>query len=45
MHAEQAEQFVRSVALRPESFEWYMVDRAVGNVKNEGPDLVTPIGR
>lgn len=44
MDAKQAEQFVRSVALGPE-FEWYMVDRAVGNVMNQGPDLVTPIGR
>jgi putative SOS response-associated peptidase YedK len=44
VEAEQAEQFVRSVALGPESFEWYMVDRAVGNVKNQGAQLVLPIG-
>ena len=45
MDAEQAEQFVRSVALGPESFEWYMVDRAVGNVKNQGAHLAAPIDR
>jgi putative SOS response-associated peptidase YedK len=43
MSAEQAEQFVRSVALGPESFDWYMVDRAVGNVRNQGPELAIPI--
>jgi putative SOS response-associated peptidase YedK len=41
--AEQAEHFVRSVCLGPESFEWYRVDRAVGNVRNDGPKLVLPI--
>ena len=45
MDAEQAEQFVRSVSLGPELFDWYIVDRAVGNVKNEGPELAIPIGR
>lgn len=45
MDAKQAEQFVRSVTLGPESFEGHMVDRAVGNVKNQGPDLVTLIER
>lgn len=36
---EQAEQLARSVALGPEAFEWFMVDRAVGNVRNQGPHL------
>jgi putative SOS response-associated peptidase YedK len=45
MSPEQAEHFVRSVALGPESFEWSMVDRAVGNVRNQGPHLVVPIAR
>jgi putative SOS response-associated peptidase YedK len=40
---EQAEQFVRSVAMGPESFDWYMVDKAVGNVKNQGASLVLPV--
>lgn len=44
LDAQQAEQFVRSVALGPEAFEWYMVDRAVGNVKNQGAELVLPVG-
>lgn len=42
--AEQAEQLVRSVALGPEEFDWYMVDRAVGNVRNQGPQLAVPVG-
>lgn len=36
---ELAEQLARSVALGPDSFEWFMVDRAVGNVRNEGVHL------
>lgn len=43
LDAEQAEQFVRSVAMGPESFDWYMVDKAVGNVKNQGASLVLPV--
>jgi putative SOS response-associated peptidase YedK len=39
---EQAEHLVRSVALGPEAFEWYQVDRAVGNVRNQGPELARP---
>jgi len=45
LDAEQAEQFVRSVALGPESFNWHMVDKAVGNVKNQGAALVVPVGQ
>ncbi|MDB5935345.1 MAG: hypothetical protein JWQ01_2689 [Massilia sp.] len=41
--AEQAEQFLRAVALGAESFDWYKVDRAVGNVRNQGPQLAMPI--
>ncbi len=41
---EQAEQLVRSVALGPEFFDWFKVDRAVGNVRNQGPQLALPLG-
>lgn len=41
--AEQAEQFLRSVALGPQAFDWYKVDRAVGNVRNQGPQLAMPL--
>lgn len=27
----------------PDVFEWYRVDRAVGNVRNQGPQLVEPL--
>ena len=26
-----------------EAFEWFKVDRAIGNVRNQGPDLIKPI--
>lgn len=42
--AEQAEQILRTAALGVEDFEWFKVDRAVGNVRNEGAQLVVPIG-
>ena len=41
--AQQAEHLARSVALGLDSFEWYMVERAVGNVKNQGSQLAQPI--
>ena len=41
---EQAAHLLRSTALGPEAFEWYMVDRAVGNVRRQGPELALPIG-
>lgn len=35
--------FVRVAALGPDAFAWYAVDRAIGNVRNQGPELVEPI--
>ncbi|MCM8743197.1 hypothetical protein NFC82_19530, partial [Pseudomonas koreensis] len=26
-----------------EAFEWFKVDRAIGNVRNQGSDLIKPI--
>ncbi len=40
---ERAEEIVRDHALPVEAFEWYAVDRAVGNVRNEGPGLIESI--
>lgn len=37
---ERAEEIVRNLALPVEAFEWFAVDRAVGNVRNEGPHLI-----
>ena len=39
----QAEQLLMSLALSADRFDWYEVDRAVGNVKNDAPELVDPI--
>lgn len=40
---ERAEEIVQDNALLNEAFEWYAVDRAVGNVRNEGPGLIEPV--
>lgn len=39
----QAEQLLMGLALSADKFDWYEVDRAVGNVKNDAPELVEPI--
>jgi putative SOS response-associated peptidase YedK len=41
--AAAAEELLRTRALGPENFEWYKVDRALGNVRSQGPKLVEPI--
>ena len=41
--AEMAEEIVRIVALGPDAFAWHAVSRAIGNVRNQGPELVKPI--
>jgi hypothetical protein len=33
---------LRSVALGPDAFDCFQVDRAVGNVRKQGPQLATP---
>ncbi|MFL6710247.1 MAG: SOS response-associated peptidase [Massilia sp.] len=40
--AEQAEHLLRAVALGPDSFAWHQVDRALGNVRNDGPQVAAP---
>lgn len=40
---ERAEEIVRNLALPVEAFEWFAVDRTVGNVRNEGPHLIERI--
>jgi putative SOS response-associated peptidase YedK len=37
--SEQAAELARSMALGPDSFAWYMVDKAVGSVKNQEAHL------
>ncbi|MHB0842052.1 SOS response-associated peptidase family protein [Stutzerimonas nitrititolerans] len=41
---EHADEIVRDLAQPVEAFEWFAVDRAVGNVRNEWPELIAPIG-
>jgi putative SOS response-associated peptidase YedK len=40
---EQAAELARSVALGPDRFAWYQVSKAVGNSRNQGPELAAPI--
>jgi len=39
---ERAEDIVRLLALPVEVFDWFPVNRAVGNVRNEGRSLIEP---
>lgn len=45
MPKESAEQMVLHEGEPAETFEWFKVDMAIGNVKNQRPDLITPIGK
>jgi hypothetical protein len=38
-----AEEIVRIAALGPDAFAWHAVDRAIGNVRNQGGELVAPV--
>lgn len=40
---ERAEQMALLQGEPTEAFEWFKVDRAVGNVRNRGPELIKPI--
>lgn len=39
---ERAEQIVLLHGEPSEAFTWYAVDAAVGNVRNQGPQLIAP---
>ena len=39
---ERAEQVVMYQGEPTEAFEWFKVDRAIGNVRNQGPELIKP---
>ncbi|WP_414155709.1 SOS response-associated peptidase [Pseudomonas sp. BNK-43-a] len=42
MPSEHAEQIVLNLGEPSEAFEWYKVSTAVGNVRNQGPELIAP---
>lgn len=42
MPSEHAEQMVLNLGEPSEAFEWYKVSTAVGNVRNQGPELIAP---
>jgi putative SOS response-associated peptidase YedK len=41
--AEMAEEIVKVAAVGPEAFAWYAIDRAIGNVRNQGSKLAEAI--
>jgi putative SOS response-associated peptidase YedK len=41
----RAETIARDLGTDTEAFEWYTVDRAVGNVRNQGQQLLLPLDR
>lgn len=42
MPSEHAEQMVLNLGEPSEAFEWHKVSTAVGNVRNQGPELISP---
>ncbi|KIH80559.1 SOS response-associated peptidase family protein [Pseudomonas batumici] len=40
----RAEEIAKNLCLPVDAFEWYPVGTAVGNVKNQGAELILPIG-
>lgn len=40
---DEAAHLLASLAVPPEAFAWHMVDKAVGNVRNQGPHLADPV--
>ena len=45
MPKELAHQMLLHQGEPAEAFEWFKVDNAIGNVRNQQPDLLTPIGK
>ncbi|MBM1118896.1 SOS response-associated peptidase family protein, partial [Klebsiella grimontii] len=39
----EAEEIISDGAVSADHFTWHPVSRAVGNVKNQGPELIEPI--
>ncbi|HBT6955312.1 TPA: SOS response-associated peptidase, partial [Klebsiella pneumoniae] len=39
----EAEEIIADGALSADHFKWHPVSRAVGNVKNQGPELIEAI--
>ncbi|ROO34343.1 hypothetical protein BIV08_05465 [Pseudomonas sp. AF76] len=43
LSAGKAEEIARTQCTPTDAFEWYPVSRAVGNIRNQGPQLVQPL--
>lgn len=42
--SKEAEEIAADGAVSADHFIWHPVTRAVGNVKNQGPELIEPVG-
>ncbi|MCD5990114.1 SOS response-associated peptidase family protein [Pseudomonas sp. CDFA 553] len=40
---DRAREIAETLCRPTEDFEWFPVDRAIGNVRNQGPDLIVPL--
>lgn len=38
-----AEELAKKCCQANEDFEWFAVDKSVGNVRNQGPDQIAPL--
>ena len=43
LERKRAEELVQMCCQPTEDFEWYQVGGSVGNVENQGPELINPI--
>jgi putative SOS response-associated peptidase YedK len=43
LEGERAEQMALHLGEPAEAFEWFRVSPAVGNVRNQGPELIRPV--
>ncbi|MBD1552329.1 AraC family transcriptional regulator N-terminal domain-containing protein [Pseudomonas typographi] len=41
--SERAEVIARDLGTPTEAFDWYSVGKAMGNVRNQGPQLILPV--
>lgn len=43
LDSQRAEEIAKTMCRPTEDFEWFAVDRAVGNVRDQGPELIIPL--
>jgi putative SOS response-associated peptidase YedK len=43
MPKEQAEQMALNLGDQPHAFEWFPVNIGAGNMRNQGPEMISPV--